>query len=520
MNETPSSAGKRRVSLRLRGLLTLSLLSVPYVLLFTAGSIWLYQTRMLIPWLAVSLVVTLVGWRLMGGLQQARTPPRVEPDPNWPPREHAAWQDVEALARCIEEQDLPLDRPDVFWNVLREVLETVARHYHPKSEEAWLEIPVPYVLRIVELVSKDLREATATYVPGAHIITVHDWQRLWKLAGWANRSYFWYRVATFLINSPAAVVREVRDAVMNRLGGTSGTVLKRWAVGFAVRRAGYYAIRLYGGHLLLDDGTPIEFSTRQSRTDARRAPQQAERLAAEPLRILVVGQVKAGKSSLINALFGEYRAATDVIPRTAAVEPYVLQRDGLERAIILDTAGYDVPPSGGMSEEMRRHVHDCDLLLLVVSALSAARHSDRVFLDAVREHFQRESSRHRPAMAVVLTRVDQLRPPGEWAPPYDLRRPTGLKAQHMAAAVLAVAEDLAVPPADVVPVCLRSDGLYNVEEVLVPAILGKLPEAQRARYLRCLRSYHQEEYWSRLWQQAVEAGRLLGTVLPGGKGRR
>ena len=65
-------------------------------------------------------------------------------------------------------------------------------------------------------------------------------------------------------------------------------------------------------------------------------------LDKEPLRILVVGQKKSGKSSLVNALFGEYRAATDVVPRTDQVEPYVLEREGLQQAIVLDTAGYDI----------------------------------------------------------------------------------------------------------------------------------------------------------------------------------
>jgi hypothetical protein len=36
-----------------------------------------------------------------------------------------------------------------------------------------------------------------------------------------------------------------------------------------------------------------------------------------------------------------------------------------------------------------------------------------------------------------------------------------------------------------------------------------MPEALRVKYLRCLRQYHNEEYWRRLWQQAAHSGRLL-----------
>jgi hypothetical protein len=73
-----------------------------------------------------------------------------------------------------------------------------------------------------------------------------------------------------------------------------------------------------------------------------------------------------------------------------------------------------------------------------------------------------------------------------------------------------VALDLGLGDAEpVIPVCLKADQPYNVEEGLAPAILQAVSEAQRVKYLRCLREYHQEEYWQRLWQQAVHSGRVL-----------
>jgi uncharacterized protein len=56
-----------------------------------------------------------------------------------------------------------------------------------------------------------------------------------------------------------------------------------------VRRAGRYAIDLYSGQLEIADAA-ISTMT-----------------AAKPLRIMVLGQAKAGKSSLINAIFGAVR---------------------------------------------------------------------------------------------------------------------------------------------------------------------------------------------------------------------
>ena len=59
------------------------------------------------------------------------------------------------------------------------------------------------------------------------------------------------------------------------------------------------------------------------------------------MTIAVFGQVKAGKSSLINALLGEQRAVTDVLPTTAGVARYDLHPKGIpSHLVLLDTVGY------------------------------------------------------------------------------------------------------------------------------------------------------------------------------------
>ena len=143
------------------------------------------------------------------------------------------------------------------------------------------------------------------------------------------------------------------------------------------------------------------------------------------------------------------------------------------------------------------------------SAASAARASDRRLLDAVSGYFQEEANRLRPPLVVVVTHVDQLRPVREWDPPYDLRRPDSPKATHIADAVRAVTEDLALgPDQPVVPVCLEPGREYNVDEGVAPAVIQSVPEAQRVKCLRCLRTAHEEDYWRKLWRQGVNAGRI------------
>jgi uncharacterized protein len=497
---------------KIRAAAGVGLLSIPYLLLFAAGTVWLFQNHVLLGWASVSLACTAAGWLCLRGLWHSAQAPEVQPDLSWPPQGMEVWKQVEQLAAEIEGEDVQLDRPEELVAIVRRVLDVAARHYHPDSKEPWLETPFPHVLRIVELVARDLRRATLGYVPGSHILTINDVRRLQKLAGMARRSYFWYRIASFLINTPAAFFREGRDAIFGQLRTMSTETAKRWAVGYFVRRTGYYAIQLYGKQMILDDSQPADAPLRQSLRNAHAETERSQELAKEPLRILVVGQKKAGKSSLINALFGEHRAATDVVPRTDRVEPYLLKRDGLTEAIVLDTAGYDLADTDQELRPLLDQLHGCDILICVCSAVSAARQADHRFLNGLRAEFQRHADRHLPVVITALTHIDRLRPMQEWNPPYQLDPAVGPKAEQIADAVRAVAADLALPPSNVIPVCLLPERLYNVEEALVPAMLERLPEAQRVKYVRCLRQQRAEQYWRKLWEQTVAAGRVLFRV--------
>jgi len=501
------------------------LLLVPYVLLFITGSLWLYQYGMLKWYIAIGVVLTLVSsavmhWMRLDAMRRAALegsqsaamgyPSGGEPDPNWPPLARQAWDEVESIVRRAEAEDLPLDQPDRIWQVFHEVLERVARQYHPEASQPELETPVPHVFWTVERVARDFREAFSENIPGADIFTLGDFWRLKRLREWYRQFYFFYRIVTIGWNPISALFREARDAATDKMVVTSTSDIKRWAVEFCIRRAGFYAIQLYSGHQEWDQAGLQAFRTPESRRHAERAAAFTGQLAEEPLRILIAGQVKSGKSSVINALFGEPRAAVDVIPRTQYIEPYVLEREGLPQAILLDTAGYDAADAPGdpfapLEEEILR----CDLVLLVCTALSASRQADRRLLDQLRAFFQRHPERLTPPLVVVLTHIDQLRPPGEWNPPYDLSNPSGAKARNILDAMQAVKEDLGLGENDrVVPVCLKPEATYNVEEGLAPAILNVLSGAQAVRYLRCLRKFHEAKRWKRVWQQTLGAGGL------------
>ena len=501
------------MSIKTQWILLFAWLSLPFLALGVAGSLWLWEHQWGI-WFAVAMaVVTGVSWPLVRDLQRRCTRPleklSVEPDANWPPRALQAWQDVEALVQSVDADAIPLDQPEALWKLLRNVLDVVAIRYFPNSDNPVLETPLPHVLKVVELVSIDLREAFSTHVPGSHIVTLNDALRLQRLSEWYPTLNRIYRVASAAINPAAAIFREAAGYLQGQAIDASARETKQWAVQYAIRRAGYYAIQLYSGQLQLD-GIPFRQPITSTKQLLEQVGRQAANLDEDPLRMLVIGQVKAGKSSLINALFGETRSAVDVVPCTVGIQPHLLERDGLQRALIFDSAGYaDVASAGKALVQARDQILKCDVILLVCSAQTAAREPDRQLLAEVRKLFQDDPDKSFPAFLVVLTHIDQLRPFREWSPPYDIERPQSPKAQQIREAVDAVAADLQIPVEQVVPVCLAADRVYNVDEAVVPAIIEALPAGQRSRYLRCMREHRDDAYWSQLWQQSRNAGRVV-----------
>lgn len=501
------------MSLKLRWLLLVVWLSLPFLALGIAGSLWLWEHQWGFYFAAGMAIVSIGSWPLIKQLQKLSIKPldqlNSEKDPNWAPRAEQAWEEVLAFSKQVNPDDVVFNQPETMWVILRQVLELVAKKYYPGSDNAVLETPVPHVLRVAELVLFDVREAFSTHVPGAHILTINDVMRVQRLAQWAPTLNRMYRVAALAVNPMAALARELAGYVQGKVINASAQETKNWAVQFAVERAGFYAIQLYSGQLVLDD-----VALSQPRTSTKQIIEQIderdEKLDEEPIRILLIGQVKAGKSSLINALFGEIRSAVDVVPCTVGIEPYLLRRDGFNRALIFDTAGYaDVTAAGKTFNAAREQVLKCDVVLLVCSAMTAAREPDRNMINQLRKLFQDDPDRAFPAFLVVLTHIDQLRPFREWAPPYDVANPKNAKAEQIRMAIDAVTADLSVSMDQVVPVCLAADRIYNVDDALVPAIVGSLPTAQRSRYLRSMREQKDEAYWDQLWQQSHNAGRVV-----------
>jgi predicted GTPase len=271
---------------------------------------------------------------------------------------------------------------------------------------------------------------------------------------------------------------------------------------------GAYLIELYSGRLSL--------GARRWRELVQGGP--AADGEPEPVRqtaVALIGQVNAGKSSLINALLGEQKAETDVLPATSAVTRYRLRPEGVDAELdLLDTPGYgDAGPDDAQVRQAEEAARAADVLLLVLHARNPARAADVQMLDALKKWFDDHPHLRMPPVLGVLTHVDLLSPVMEWAPPYDWQDPKRPKEQSIGQAVEAAREQLGGRVDAVVPVCTAPGKLFGIEEGVLPVIAARLDEARAVAVLRCLHQERDTGKVRRVFAQMLAAGKaLLGAL--------
>jgi len=415
---------------------------VPALSLMLAGLIWLWRDGTLlfvvVGWLAVTLIgyalfVAGPGRRASKALQEAAVtgddldqdkapadtdadttlPPRLATGTDWSPRDREVFLDA---CRRIE----TLIEDDTDWQRLRELAMQVAAFvsvaYHGEQRDTRLRFTLPEALLLVQTVSERYRELVLTHVPFADRIRLSTLATVAENRGTIKQGASWLntvRRGGRLINPVAAVVGELRDQFTGRVFSSVSRTLQRDLMRLLLQEIAQVAIDLYSGRLRVADRELAGYRSRALRQDAQRA---AEPL--EPLRILLVGQIGVGKSSLVNALARELQAETDPLPSTDRTTVHALTLDGLPPLHLVDTAGLDE------DADHRRALSDealqADVLIWVARATRPGRAVDAALHETIRQRFEAHPERRPPASLLVLTHVDQLSPRTHWSPPYVL----------------------------------------------------------------------------------------------------
>lgn len=509
-----TSTQRRRLSLIASAVGIAMGVVLPITVLTVLGWIWLWERGYAFYWVFVTLALTVIGLSISFlTLRRIETQSRgstasehvtVDHDNvTYSPREEMALAAVEAIARDVKPAELQSREAALALGI--RTVEAVARHIHPETPDAIWRFTVPEALTLIERVAGRLKPLIAENIPLGDQLNVGQVLRIyrWRSAiDLAQKAYDIWRLAR-MMNPIAAATQEVRERMTRSIyAGVREELGQRIAAAY-VREVGRAAIDLYGGRLRVDDAALAEHVS-----DATAADSSKLGLPAEPVRILVGGQVGAGKSSLINALAGEVAVPADVLSSNDGYVPVRVTREGLPEMILIEAPGPGT--TGPEFDVLAERAATSDLIVWVAGANRADRQPDRAALDRIDAYFTRHTDRRPAPKLVVLSHIDQLRPAREWSPPYDLGDTSNAKAQSITDAISAVADDLGVEATAIVPSCLAAQpGHYNVD-VVWAKIAALLPEAKRTQLLRLMVEARGDGIsWRRVLSQAAGAGRLI-----------
>jgi uncharacterized protein len=496
------------------------LLAIPILVIATAGGIalwwsgWYFYLWWLLPicWGIAFLILRNVRKKRIAKFESLKV---------WTPRDEAAWKIVDDEAKkAAQWPEDKLAVADTYVKTVRDLAVKLARHYHPDAADPIEELTLIEIFTAIELAGRDMGELVRTSVPGSHLLTVGRFRML-------SHAPKWYNFATNAMWAVSAIFNPISIGeryLASRIGVTPfvnelrGNVIA-WFYASFVQRTGLHLIELNSGRLQVgaDRWRELQDQAKQNAPAADNGASTGRpRLTMElpELTIALIGQVKAGKSSLVNALLGAEKAEVDVLPNTDAITRYrFAPTDVAVRFTVLDTIGYagGSDPKQALAKALKA-VNQAQVVLVVLDAQMAARAADHAFLEAWQEWFDVHPESRPPPLLGVMTHIDLLSPSLEWSPPYAgwlQESPKRPKEQMIREAVLSIKEELMPPLAGIVPVCTAQGKAYGIREYLWPGLIELLPDAHARRINEALLHEGTADRWKQLWAQIkTSAGQL------------
>jgi predicted GTPase len=493
----------------------------PVVALAALGSYYLWTSGWSFPawWLmAGSLgLAYLLGW-YWHRQRQLLPPIDFQSLPQWTDRDRGAWQLVEARAKASMSLDrAALSDVNVYVKTAQDLAYELAHYYHPGSADPLGPLTLPEILAVVELAAHDLADLVSEYLPGGNLLSVADWKRAKQAVDWYQSASNAYWLASALFSPLNTATRFAASKLgLARPLQMLQQDLYLWFYTAYVQRVGTYLIDVNSGRLrvgaqrfreLIDQHRPATESI--GATSVSVAP-----TAPRVVTITLMGQVKMGKSSVVNALLGERRAQTDVLPATNEVTRYQLQPAGIDaQVVLLDTVGYHhANPRADQVHSTAEAARHSDLLLLVLHACNPGRQADVELLSQLRKWFGERRDLKLPPVLGVMTHIDLLSPAMEWSPPYRWEQPARPKEKSIHAALAAAHEQFGPALVGLVPLCTATGKIYGINEWLLPAIALHLDEARGVALLRCLHAEAHAGQVRKVFLQFLASGKQVAHV--------
>ena len=476
-------------------------MALPLIVSSVLGFVWLYERGWLLYFALASVVLYVVvrsvlwiaRWRSDAGADPVRELPGPAADPEWSEAERAAFE--RARQRINNRLGAPIPWSDLPAEALA-VVEAIAADMSQGQRSA-LDFTIPEALLLIDRVALQYRAFLLRNVPYSDRLSVRTMHWLWRkqdtaLTAWETGFLAW-RGVRLLINPAVGLLREAERVLATGLQDRLTERFRRDAQAILLEEAAQAAIDLYSGRLRASDADLALVALAADRRDqALAAP------ADGPVRLVVVGQKGAGKSSLINALLGHDAAEVDAVSAGGSVTAF----DGMlgETPLrIIDTPGLD-----GSDKTLKPLLHqmtDADAILWVHRATRPGRAADLALLTAFDAAMNARPERRRPVTLHVASGADLVL--RDWPRPEN--RITASDQTTLDAAMQAITVPLRLER--VVPLCLEPP-LWNLD-ALTEALTEALPEARQVQRGR-LRAAASTD--TGLRGNAVRTGRGIGAA--------
>ena len=471
-----------------RELIAVALLVIPPLLLVPLGALWLIERGGTLAFLALGMAcAVLAGLLMLYRRRKASAKPAEaqETPPDWPARERAAFEKVEAFAR--ETPPLSFSNQGEAVDLARRTVDLVARHYRPDASTPMTTFTMPEALLSLESVARRLRRGLLLAVPLSDRLTVS--QMVWLAGSWEKAGQFGeaaQRLCRSVSVRPAGHqsgrVSDGRSARIDPGGIADLREIRAEKPAHALADPGG---RPGGGRTLLRPDAAGSGRTGANRrgggTGGRcRGAGTARAAAAADRRTDQCRQIEPDQCTARSIV-----AQVTPLPGPAGFACFEAVDPAGDSCILVDAPG--LSPAPNAIEALVAEASKADAVLWTVSAVQAARDADAKGLLAFRASFGRRADLNPPPVLCVVTHIDQLRPFTEWNPPYDVADPASPKARSIRQAMDAIAAELGMPIGRVVPVSVAPDREgYNLD-VLRVCINGALaggpsyPTFQNAR---------------------------------------
>ncbi|WP_157420049.1 GTPase family protein [Oceanisphaera avium] len=347
---------------------------------------------------------------------------------DWSQQELDIWQQAKHYSRELLEQDSDWSHMDQHALLL---FEFIAQKYNKKP----LNFSIYEGLKLLEEISHRYRLVLKEHIPAIELIKVSHVKSgyefyeqygelgpvLWRALKGANYA------KNLVINPGKAASDFICQQFSDNLTQDVVTEIQLKAKAALLDEVAAVAINLYSQRFSIAE-QDLSASPTLLSDQEHLAPE------LEPIRIAIIGQVSAGKSSLTNVLKEQFSVEVGVLPTTA--EMTVCEAMLGEVAVkFIDLPGLD---GSSATQELLLHEYvNSDLVLWLVRANQPARALDREFKHAVDTYYgqAKNMSRQAPTVICIVNQVDKLNPVNDWQPPYDLKAPHNAKAQTISQAL-------------------------------------------------------------------------------------